>query len=319
MSVGALILIQTVLSMTLFDALKTRYPHDSEKSQLIRQRLEEACTEFVSSGYGDRNALQKICSADDSQYWQQMSEVLIATELLKEKIRITHPAKGPDFVFADGDRKVWIEVICPEPRGISDDWTKHIPGIAVSLPHEAILLRWTAAIKEKAEKLLGKDGTYGYLSKGVVGPNDAYVIAVNGRLLRGFNGGLPELVGISQFPYAVEATLALGPLQVLIDRTSLQAMESSYQFRPLVRKANGIDVPADTFFDPKFAPVSAIWAVDLDEQILIGELRPMVVVHNPLATNPVGRNVLPAQSEYSAVDSGTHYELATHIGRLAGR
>ncbi len=261
--------------------------------------------------------MQRLCSADAIQYWQQMSEVLIATQLLEARIQIAHPREGPDFVFDDSGRRVWIEVICPEPRGISDEWMKHTPGTAVTLPHEAILLRWTAAIKEKAEKLLGKPGRRGYLDKGIVGPNDAYVIAVNGRLLRGFNGSFPELIGISQLPYAVEATFALGPLQVLIDRTTTKATEGGHQHRPLIRKPKGDAVPADTFFDRKFAPVSAIWAVDLDELMLIGEPRPMAVVHNPLATNPVARNVLPAQSEYVGVDCGADFELTRHDGRIA--
>jgi hypothetical protein len=302
--------------MTLGEALKTRYPHNSERSQLVRKRLEEVCSAFVGSGHGDGNAVQRLCSADDSQYWQQLSEVLIATQLLREKIQIAHPREGPDFVFDDNGHKVWIEVICPEPRGIPDAWTKHVPGSPVDLPHEAILLRWTAAIKEKAEKLLGKPGTRGYLDKGIVGPNDAYVIAVNGRLLRGFSGSSPELIGISQFPYAVEATFALGPLQVLIDRTTMKATDGGHQHRPLIPKPKGNAVPADTFFDQKFAPVSAIWAVDLDELILISESRPMAVVHNPLTTNPLYRNVLPAQSEYVAVDCGTDFELTRHDGRL---
>jgi hypothetical protein len=185
--------------MTLADSLKIRYAHNSERSQLVRQRLEEVCNAFVSSGHGDGNAMQKLCSADDSQYWQQLSEVLIATQLVREKIQIAHPREGLDFVFDDNGRRVWIEVICPEPRGIPDTWIKHFPGSPVDLPHEAILLRWTAAIKEKAEKLLGKPGTRGYLDKGIVGPNDAYVIAVNGRLLRGFNGTFPELMGSASF------------------------------------------------------------------------------------------------------------------------
>jgi hypothetical protein len=64
-------------SMTLAEAIKTRFPHNSERSQLIRQRLAEVCNVFVASDYGDGNAMQKLCSADDTQYWQQLSEVLI--------------------------------------------------------------------------------------------------------------------------------------------------------------------------------------------------------------------------------------------------
>ena len=303
--------------MNLAKALRARYPNNSERIQLLRQRLEEVCIAFIETDHGDGNAMQKLCSADDSQYWQQLSEVLVANQLLKVNLPITHPTEGPDFVFDCDSCRIWIEVICPEPRGIPDDWTKHISGTAVTLPHEAILLRWSAAIKEKAEKLLGKPGMSGYLDKQTVGLNDVYVIAVNGRLLRGFNGVFPELTGISQYPYAVEATFALGPLQVAINKTTLKATEKGHQHRPLISKSKGNAVPADTFFDPKFAPVSAIWAVDLDELLLLGEVRPMAVIHNPLATNRLRKGVLPAQSEYEAVDGGAYFQLTTQNGRSA--
>jgi hypothetical protein len=99
----------------------------------------------------------------------------------------------------------------------------------------------------------------------------------------------------------------------------MKATDSGHQHRPLISKPSGNTVPADTFFDQKFAPISAIWAVDLDELVLIDEPRPMAVVHNPLATNPLSRNVLPAQSEYVAVDRGADFELTRHDGRIAGR
>jgi len=241
--------------------------------------------------------------------------VLIAQKLLEVSLPITHPPAGPDFVFEHEGRKIWLEVICPEAKGIPSDWTDHVPGTAVSLPHEAILLRWTAAFKEKAEKLLGNAATRGYLDKGIVRSNDCYVIVINGRLLRGFGGVFPELTGISQFPFAVEATLAVGPIQVLIDRDTLKTTETGHQHRPKISKQNGATVPADTFLDPKFAPVSAVWAVDLDETVLVGEAKPMVVVHNPHARNKIPKNLLPADSEYAAIDCGDYFQLDRQPGR----
>ena len=281
----------------------------------MRDRLEEACCAFLEQGYGDANALQKLCSPNDAQYWQQLSEVLIADQLLKSDIPIVHPRVGPDFLLEEEGRKIWLEVICPEAKGIPREWTNHATGTPVHLPHEAILLRWTAAFKEKAEKLLGKPGRSGYLGKGIVGPGDAYVIVINGRLLRGFGGVFPEPAGISQFPYAVEATFAVGPLQVLIDRSSLKATETGHQHRPHIPKLNGSKVPADSFLDPKFAPVSAVWAVDFDEALLLDEPRPSAIVHNPCARNPIRRNLLPAYSEYIAEDCGPYFQLERHDGR----
>jgi type I restriction enzyme S subunit len=126
------------------------------------------------------------------------------------------------------------------------------------------LQRWTAAIKEKAEKLLGNSaGARGYLQKGVVGPDDAYVIAINGRLLRGSR--FANITGISQFPFAVEAGFAVGPITVTINLDTGKSAGSGHEHRPVIRKHNGALIPTYTFLDPVFNAVSAIWATDVDE------------------------------------------------------
>jgi len=67
--------------------------------------------------------------------------------------------EGPDLLIEHQSGKIWIEVICPMPTGLPSDWFEQTAGKAVNHPHEAILLRWTSAIKEKAEKLLGNANT----------------------------------------------------------------------------------------------------------------------------------------------------------------
>lgn len=177
-----------------------------------------------------------------------------------------------------------------------------------------MLLRWTAAIKEKSEKLLGGPRGSGYLAKGIVGPRDSYVIAVNGRRLR---GAFASLHGISQFPFAVEAAFAVGPLQLHIDPQTLKTVRTDYQHRPHVRKPSGADVPAYTFLDERFADVSAIWATDFDDCSIIGNQKALAIVHNPLAKNPLPVHLLPAWSEYVATAlDGDEYQLDRQHGRL---
>lgn len=68
--------------------------------------------------------------------------------------------------------------------------------------------------KEKAEKLLGNPAKPGYLKKGVVSPDDAYVIAVNGYLLRSPLWMSLDSLGISGFTFAVEATFCVEPREL---------------------------------------------------------------------------------------------------------
>ena len=138
----------------------------------------------------------------------------------------------------------------------------------------------------------------GYLEKGVVGEDDSYVIAVNGRLLR--RNGFPQLFGISQFPFAVEAVFPVGPIQVSIDLRTNEISGSAYQHRPFVINKNGSSVPTSIFLDPAYRKISAIWAMDIDECEVIGNTQYLEVVHNPNATQPIPSRLLPASAEYVA-------------------
>lgn len=301
--------------------LLQRYPGDG-RPRAVREEIACACNDFIKSGLADSNFTKELCSGSEKRFWSRVSEALLAARL--KKIGLTpEPSHGdgPDFSVIDNGRKIWIEVICPEPTGLPLDWIKPEMGKAISFPHGQILLRWTSAIKEKAEKLLGSlDGTVkGYIEKGIVTSGDAYVIAVNGRQLRS-GDPFPELLGISRFPFAVEAVFALGPYQIKIDRGTLKQTGAGYQHRPLVSKPKGAPVPAYTFLDARFQPISAIWAVDIDGTSAIGNPEPMAVVHNPNAVNPISTGFLPAHDEYVATPIGTEeYELKRLDGNLTPR
>jgi hypothetical protein len=125
-------------------------------------------------------------------------------------------------------------------------WTQFNEGVT-DFPHESILLRWTAAIKEKTEKLIGSasNPNIGYFHSGIVAPEDAYVIAVNGVLLR--NGPFSSHLGISQFPFAIEAVFPVGPYQLTINRDTHQVTNRGHQHRPNIINRNGPMSPLTHF------------------------------------------------------------------------
>jgi len=303
--------------MPLRDMIEQRYPQTGGLVPAMREQLITVCEAYLANGHGDGNAEQRLRSADPNTYWQQLSEILLAHQLAKAGIAFSHQATGPDFrIDADG-RRTWIEVVTPTPSNIPAGWLGAADGVR-DFPHQEILLRWTAAIKAKAEVLLGNADTAGYLANGIVAPEDRYVIAVNGRLLRGYDGAFDALFGISQLPFAVEATLAIGPLQVRFDRETLEAREPEHQQRFEIQKPRGLPVPADTFLDAQFAPISAIWATDVNEFTLLDKHAAMVVVHNPIAIHSVPVGMLPAHDEYvcRTLDAST-YQLDRVRGRTA--
>lgn len=285
--------------------IEKRFPSDHPRTAAIREYLASVCEHLVDRGLADPKFVSELTSGSDQKFWACVSEALLADRLRDKKFgtRVKR-GQGPDFLVMNGTQRVWIEAVCPEPVGIPPDWLDPSSGSCVGFPHEKILLRWTSAIKVKAERLIGSaDGKeVGYANSGLVAPNDAYVIAVNGCRLRG--GQFPALFGISQFPFAAEAAFAIGPYQVRIDRETLQEIDRGHQHRPYVLNKNGAKVPAYTFLDPRFKPISAIWAVDLDGGSAIGNSEPMIVVHNPNATSRIPLGFLPADDEYEAVAQG---------------
>ena len=75
-------------------------------------------------------------------------------------------------------------------------------------------------------------------------------------------------------------------------------------------------MPADTFLDPRFRHISAIFAADINDNWIIGNGKPTAIIHNPNAVNPLPEGLLPAVWEYVAVDIGDGYELERRPGRL---
>jgi hypothetical protein len=187
--------------------LLSRYPDNHPNTIAVREFVAHICRKHMDLGLADPNFESNLCCADDSRHWQRLSEALFTNELLEACLNIRSSKDGPDILIQHGDRNVWIEVICPKAERVPEEWLQPRFGdkgnVEVrSLPHEAILLRWTAAIKEKAEKLLGRPAEkgvaskVGYLGKGVVSPADPYVIAVNGRLRK-----LPRQVDSSEVEF----------------------------------------------------------------------------------------------------------------------
>lgn len=266
----------------------------------VRNYVKDCCDEFIQNGLADSKFLSELHSGEEQKFWACVSEALIAHYL--EGKQFGNPDKigiGPDFLIINNQQRIWVEVVCPEPIDIPTEWCDADWGKAISFPHNEILLRWTSAIISKIDKLMGsaRTGKSGYLASGLVGVSDAYVIAVNACRLK--NGPFPELYGISRTPFAAEAVLPIGPYVIQIDNKSLKMSEGGLQYRPSIPKPNGSVVPAETFLDPNFAPVSAIWALQFDGGSAIGYIEPSLMIHNPYAKNPVPIGFFPTNEEYS--------------------
>ncbi|NYF18589.1 hypothetical protein HDC36_000026 [Xanthomonas sp. JAI131] len=274
---------------------------------------------FHQEGLADRHFDQALTSGSPTQHAQRLAELLMAEHLWTHGFDLDSANEGPDFRATKDGHSVWVELVTPEPNGIDPVWLTGNKQGVWKYPHPEIALRYTSALKEKHQKLVGNGrGKVGYLSNGIVAPRDIYVIAINQHLLqRSFR----TLSGISQIPVACEVAFAVGPQQLHIDRNTRRIVHSDHAHRPEIPKQvagkPATTVPADSFLNPSYDHVSAIYAVDLMEEVLVKELpgKPLAREHlsamayNPNAANLLPLHLIPAQSHWTATPTNELIEI----------
>lgn len=274
--------------------------------QQVLGHLGDLFGRFVEAGLADPTFGKQLAEGDHFLHEQRLAEMLLADHLWSLGFDLSSSCAGPDFFVSKDGMSAWIELITPQPTGIDPGWLAS-PQVGVwSYPHREIALRYTAAIKEKHTKLVGAQGG-GYLANGLVRPDQPYIIAVNQHLLQ---GSFRTLDGISQIPAACEVLFAVGPQQLHLDRETGAVVDHDHDHahRPSLVKTANVGVPADSFFNPGYAPVSAVLAVDLvlekfvtadpDHRLMKDHLS--TVAYNPLASNPITPRWLPADSHWTA-------------------
>jgi hypothetical protein len=114
--------------LMLDEALKKRYSGALPGDANVRSRVLETWRWFSDAGLAEQDGETRLASPDDTTYWQQLSEVLVSHQLSKVGLLPVRRPNSPDFLIEHDGQGIWIEVICPEPMGISEDWLKAVPG-----------------------------------------------------------------------------------------------------------------------------------------------------------------------------------------------
>ncbi len=300
--------------MTRDQFLAARY---KDRPGLI-EPLTKLYQEYDSRHLKDSTFDEKLIDGREDHYFGGLWEALLARHLISCGLTLRSEDIGPDFKIINYDGPIWVEAICPSPEGLPSSWlAPHTPNHVRHMPHEDMLLRWTAALKEKFEKLAGRvprnatpgaeERRGGYLNSGVVGSSEPYVVAIGSCRLG--PDSLTAHYGISQLPFAVEAAFPVGPHEVIIDRHSLEVSEVRQSYRPSLSNKNQAQVRTDSFLNPEYAAISAIFGSPAGETAAAGGYWPTVVVHNPNATNPLAVGILGADEEYTAIVRGSLLEI----------
>lgn len=243
---------------------------------------------FLALDLASEHFVNEFTAGSSSRLVQRAWEMQLACHLDALGHRIKSPAQGPDFGFEHQGVTIWVEAISPEPTGLPADWmnTPASGQFTVgTFPHEEILLRWTAAYKEKIKKLAR------YRAVGIVSSADAYVIAVNGCQFGAF---LTEY-GISTLPLPIETVFPVGPLALRVDRDTRRVKGATVTERFNIKSRNGSPVPTTSFVNPAHGSVSALIGFARDR--FDGVSLPLRIVHNPLAQVRVATGVLTTEGE----------------------
>lgn len=206
--------------------------------------------------------------------------------------------KGPDLLLSDG--VTWVEAVLPTRGEGVDAIAEPEVGTANWVPHDALKLRLLAAIHEKLAKYMR------YRETSVLSSTDRYVIAVGGSAIR--------LARLEQsIPRIVSSVLPFGAEQVRVDSTTLEVIDQSFAYQSSVEKLSGAKVQTTLFQDPMSAPISALlyaWADEINRPEIPGSS--FVIVHNPLANNPVPLGYFPFGTEYWFEDGQLHRKVHVH-------
>ena len=276
---------------------------------------------FSARDLNDNDFLGQLTSGNIHTFHQRFSEMLFAFHLVELNFEPTSEAEGPDLCIEHNGQKIWIEIITPEltiPANSTPQVAQNIEhylnpgsgrGAAVDVPTEKIVLSWTGALKEKSEKLVGSKKYEGYIPKGIVAPDDCYVIAINSILLGHFG-----IQGISQWPVPVEALFAVGPLSVGYNRQTQEFIDKGPSYRNEIINHNQSPVSTNNFLNKKYANISAVLGFHAGLNAT-HHAYPMMTVHNPNALVSLPRNTLGSHEEYIAKDNGDEIEISRKLFR----
>jgi hypothetical protein len=231
----------------------------------------------------DRHFLEDAKSHFHARTWEMyLAHVLRADRFALER----PPSTAPDIRFRWRRRLVYVEAIAAE-RGEGPDAVPLSPvGVVFHPATERILLRLTAAVKEKMTKYEA------YRTTGEVGQDDPYVVAVNAYMV-------PE-AGMDQdpIPEIVKALMPIGDaafsIPVSLDGKEPPRRKASlvFPFRRSLLKQSGASVPTDSFMNPAYGGLSGVlfsirsiwWLPEhLGDELLF--------FHNPNAATPLPKGM----------------------------
>lgn len=281
--------------------------HDliSAISAYLGPRVAKRRAAYVQALWGDYLKLDvadfdhfvsQLTNGDDEQFSQRVWELQFGSHLFRLGYDVKSAKRGPDFRFEVGGLNVWVEATSPAPRGIPKEWfsfPSEGAGTSYDTPNKEMLLRWTAAFRQKMKKFDD------YARSGITAAGDACVIAVNGSQLSGF---FQDNFGELQLPWAVEVVFPVGTIRAVFT-VGQDDVTMERELRYEITKPNGSPVSLHPFITPECSGISALISCTTSYS---PDMRlPLCIAHNPLAAVPIPLGLFgEAAEEWQAVPVG---------------
>ncbi len=217
-------------------------------------------------------------------------EMYLGNQLLEMGFHLLprRSVNSPDLHFIHDKKHIWIEATTSD-EGIGND---AVPDIFVHsrfdpIPEEKIILRFTNSISAKKKQLEE------YLKKEIVKPNDAYIIAINGGMIRMtiFDGPIPAIV---------KSVYPVGDLVVIMDPKK-GIISEQYKQRSEIVKENEAKSSVSTrgFLDPIYSMISGVLYSNATLWNLPNQSDSVFLyIHNYLAENPMEKGWITIDKEW---------------------
>jgi len=247
-----------------------------------KKRFDSMWTTFEP--YADRNFEDEFLLHPRERFW----EMMLTVALLDGGIDVSCPKPGPDIRILSNDRVVWIEAVAPT-SGLGSNSVPIPPDNQMfDYPEPQIILRFRNALDNKYK------GYKKYIEDGTIGANDPYVIAISG-------GQMNILIDFYEAPAIMKTLLPIGSPAVRINTKTHDVEGWEYEYRPNVFTVKGGPVSTEFFLDPQYSGISAVLFSEANFLIDPTHTRQnFLVIHNPIATNPLpqewlgfGRECIP--------------------------
>lgn len=291
----------------IVEALKGPFEHPYS---FEHPHFAEILNDYQQSGLAPPNLVSELLTHDLGKVWSHLWEAMLFRHLsgLRHSLSNRSSARGqdgPDFSFQFEGKQVWVEAVVPAPGDISVDWLSP-PTAEIRVrekPDRERVLRCTSCISDKQKKFAN------YQTRGIVGPDDITVIAVNICRLSDWD---IDGCGISQSPLVMEALFPIGPIAVPITKQGRQDGPAINIPRFNVEKPNGTSISTANFLDPAFANVSAV--VQAHQRYMDEKELALALVHNPLATNQLNGDCFGATKRFTATRRDDKYIIEDIVG-----